>query len=340
MSSEKTGASVAIIGMYIRDTSDLSKAFRDALETSNLRLESDVRHAEIVLAFDCDRNISKKMQSLEGNVKKILIVSEPRVVWPFGNSPATLDLFDAVAWMGRPPMDGKVVFPIPQYLNLSAELFWNENRNTATLPMVNSNKFSAVSGELYSLRRLAAAQIPGVELFGIDWNWKLPGQIKRIVYPFGQALLARENLSRSWLNSAFTARAESDVSIGDKFRDESVVAIENKNIFLSKFARSLVVENSQEYMSEKLFDALLAGTYPIYVGPRLEDYGLPGWLCSSAEPDPNSIQRVIHATRDIDLKVWRERVFGWITSSEVQRTWSAVNVYNSLLAWAGSLHDA
>jgi hypothetical protein len=35
------------------------------------------------------------------------------------------------------------------------------------------------------------------------------------------------------------------------------------------------MENEASYVSEKLFDALVYGCIPIYVGPNLEEFGIP-----------------------------------------------------------------
>ena len=38
---------------------------------------------------------------------------------------------------------------------------------------------------------------------------------------------------------------------------------------------TLVIENEKTYLSEKLFNALLAGCIPIYIGPELTKFKLP-----------------------------------------------------------------
>jgi hypothetical protein len=91
---------------------------------------------------------------------------------------------------------------------------------------------------------------------------------------------------------------------------------------LASYKYSLVIENSIEYMSEKLFDSLFAGTFPIYVGPNPVDFGIPEFVAIHAKPDIDSIMKAIEQARTVDLDVWRASVLDWLKSEGVEQAWS------------------
>jgi len=259
---------------------------------------------------------------LKEDVRKVLVVCEPKVVWPMGSNARVVSLFDEVAWLGRPPRDGIVVFPWPQTLDIKPELFFRVEREDSEIPILNANKISAIHGELYSLRRIAASLLPEVDLHGLGWNWSSLEQGKRVLHALGQALSNKQSLSPSWLRLVLSLRAKQDKEVRDK------------SDFFAGYERCLVIENSLEFLSEKLFDALAAGTYPIFVGPSIEDFGLPNWLCAEADPNLASIEEAMRASKIVNLEAWRQEVFNWLTSSDVNRSWLDVNVYRSVLSWA------
>ena len=93
--------------------------------------------------------------------------------------------------------------------------------------------------------------------------------------------------------------------LGRKY-DNYLGKVEDKIATLSGYKYSLVVENSNEYLSEKLVDVLLAGTFPLYVGPDLESFGLPSDVAITAKPTVEAISMAI--TQIEGDKLLRERI--------------------------------
>ena len=60
----------------------------------------------------------------------------------------------------------------------------------------------------------------------------------------------------------------------------------DKHRIIQQYRYSLVVENSSDYCSEKLFDVVINGSIPIYVGPNLDNYEIPNSLESLLIPIP------------------------------------------------------
>ncbi len=142
-------------------------------------------------------------------------------------------------------------------------LFENWTSRLERIVVIQGNKFSARKGELYSLRRkvISKVQSTKLDLYGNDWN-------AGVIFD-----------CRRWFNSLVNSKM-SEISYGSLFgvgysylnyQGPSV----NKRETLTKYQVSLVIENSADFVSEKLFDSIKAGCLTIYVGTNLEDFGLP-----------------------------------------------------------------
>jgi hypothetical protein len=92
---------------------------------------------------------------------------------------------------------------------------------------------------------------------------------------------------------------------------------------MQDFKVAVVIENSQEYMSEKLFDAFVGGCIPVYVGPDLEVFGIPSSLYVTAEATPESVQRGISVALDMDFLVWRQAVMKFLMDEETMQLWGS-----------------
>lgn len=65
---------------------------------------------------------------------------------------------------------------------------------------------------------------------------------------------------------------------------------------LKEFKISVVIENSADFVSEKLFDSIRAGCVTIYIGPKLSKYGLPK---ESAIPCLDSASEIVSLVRTL-----------------------------------------
>jgi hypothetical protein len=176
--------------------------------------------------------------------------------------------------------------------------------------IINANKMSFAKGELYTLRRIAAQKSTDIDVWGFDWG--MPW-FRRATKAFEELLISLKHGSgikpgaiNGWFGSPLSFKGTS----------------EDKLSTLASYKYSLVIENSIEYMSEKLFDSLFAGTFPIYVGPNPVDFGIPEFVAIHAKPDTDSIMKAIEQARKVDLDVWRASVLDWLKSEGVEQAWS------------------
>jgi hypothetical protein len=67
----------------------------------------------------------------------------------------------------------------------------------------------------------------------------------------------------------------------------------NKHEINSKYRISIVIENSLDYVSEKLFDALAAGTYVVYLGPDLDQFYLDSLQLNNGSRNASEIKKIV-----------------------------------------------
>jgi len=148
--------------------------------------------------------------------------------------------------------------------------------------IIQGNKFSARRGELYSLRREIISKLSEVDLFGTNWN-------KGFGFDFF-------HWSSSFINTNLKDFSFKSLRKIGKTHKNYCGEVENKHELLSKYKIAIVIENSPDFVSEKLFDAVRSGCVTIYVGPNLIKYGIPQG--SSIETIANSAS-LVRTTREI-----------------------------------------
>ncbi len=211
--------------------------------------------------------------------RRILVLWEPFIVETTRYQSSVRELFGSVY---APSVDwaervGAKAFPWPQDSFTNDHVFddWAERVNKVVV--IQGNKFSARKGEQYSLRRKVLNLMNGDELslYGTNWN-------KGAKFDWW-------HWSRSIINSsASDFSLKSIYGIGRKY-DHYKGEVINKSQTLSKFQVSIVVENSLDFVSEKLFDSVRAGCVTIYVGPRLERYGISNDSALEVSNNPDKI---------------------------------------------------
>jgi hypothetical protein len=107
--------------------------------------------------------------------------------------------------------------------------------------------------------------------------------------------------------------------------------VNDKLATMSSYKYALVIENSQEYMSEKLFDAFFAGCIPIYVGPKVEDYGIPKNLVVQAQPNLKSIKQALETAKEMNFENFQQDLRKFLSNEKTIEKWSHENVYARML---------
>jgi hypothetical protein len=172
---------------------------------------------------------------------------------------------------------------------------WSKERSPRTCSIFG-NKFSASVLSNYGLRRrvlLLDEQLENkIDLYGVDWLDPLWLQTQRKIYAARQQLMnLREFSFRELLGELYF------VPLSYK----GVMDTDMTKLFV--YETSLVIENQSDYVSEKIWNSLVAGTVPFYVGPEIHDEMLESCVIQVE----NSAEAVIEAIYQTPIKLIRNK---------------------------------
>jgi hypothetical protein len=296
------------------------ESFAGFLETIGRSSPKDSEPGVYVF-LDFDTNPSEKLPKSELKAPAVLVRQEPSVVRPQNYRTDYLKHMSLVIDVGRSPVVSKSRINWPQRWTLehleSPKVAGRERVDRFAI--INANKMSFVEGELYSLRRIVAQKSSDTDVWGFDWDmpWlrRATKAFEELLIPLKHGFGVNPAAIKGWFKSPLSCMGTS----------------EDKLSTLASYKYSLVIENSIEYMSEKLFDSLFAGAFPIYVGPNPVDFGIPDFVAIHAKPDINSIMKAIEQARTIDLETWRASVLAWLKSDGVEQAWSGPFVTQQII---------
>ena len=115
-------------------------------------------------------------------------------------------------------------------------------------------------------------------VFGPGWDHTPAHRLKQAARSVAKATAARLPPDLSEALSGLQLRPRYWLGVVDT-KSEAFAAAPN----------SIVIENSSDYVSEKLIDAVCAGVTPIYVGPPLTQFRLPRGIAIECEPRSDSV---------------------------------------------------
>ncbi len=250
-----------------------------------------------------------------------LVRMEPSVVLPANFTRARNKQFSQIVTVGGPQSNkdsASVNWPLiwPSSSKLD-KLFANERAERIVL--INGNKMSLIKGELYSLRREAINALDILDLYGTEWDSSFMSRLTIALKSFAHTILSLKFPKVSGFRLWFQSYPKSRGVIADKLET------------MSKNKYALVIENSAEYMSEKLFDAFFAGCIPIYVGPNVADYGIPKNLVLQAEPNLKSIKKSLDRAKGMIFENFQQELRKFLDDEKTIEQWSHENVYEKML---------
>ena len=310
---------VMCLGRYANTPMDpwTNLTFNQMLVREQLGHAASLESADIVLFCDYLEEDLRHINTLKVPIyKRVLLILEPEVVLPINFKNQILEEFGTVIRVGRPDKLQGYNLNWPQHWReISTELL---NRNQIDAVMVSGNKLSFVRGELYSLRRTAAMEIPNIALYGAEWNSTFSVRLRKLLMEALNALKAgyfpRIRPMRYW----FKNNRKWQGAPGDKTK-----VLENYRI-------SLVIENSTEFLTEKLFDSFFAACIPVYVGPNTENFGIPSSLVVNVTADISSIREGIRRAQAMDYPAWQAELEAWLAKEKTELDWSTESFFTQL----------
>lgn len=252
--------------------------------------------------------ISKNLRSLD----RFAINTEPTIVLPHLGWGVWKYLFKQIFWLGHTLAPGDF-YPRPYPFPVDFEIPGHQNRDEGVV-FVNANKISMSSGELYTLRREVLYSNPNIHVYGPGWAdsslIRLFRVIKECFIALQNPLRFRFRIKRIWLRP--------DLYHGlanDKVQETA------------KYKVALVIENSFELVTEKIFDAWLAGCIPVYVGSDLAKLGVNESLFIQAEPNVRSVEAAMVKALDVDHATFIVNLRHWMNVSSFVQDWTVKTGY-------------
>lgn len=195
---------------------------------------------------------------------------------------------------------------------------WSKRRNKAVF--ISANKFSVVKGELYSLRRKIASitsKDESLDFYGLKWN---SGKFYDYLNYFYKLVRTPINL----------IDLKSSSYLGITHPNYAGIS-QNKKITYSNYRIFIILENSIEYVSEKLFDAAAARGITIYIGANISQYNIPPDTVIQIEPDADKIHSKIvelqNLSTDEQYKIMESQQRAILS---ISKSWYCVDVLKQL----------
>jgi hypothetical protein len=196
---------------------------------------------------------------------------------------------------------------------------WNARKNKIVL--IAANKVSPTSNSNYKLRRKIAKLLSSqeIDIYGGLWNASLR---KRMSHRLAVGLYSiRIGFVPNLISLYGSLFSKYNNHLGEP---------ENKHLIIQKYKYSLVIENSSDYCSEKLFDAIINGSIPIYVGPKNNEIFLPGNLYYSCDGSVDEIRKIINSQQEKTVNDMLNSMKTFLQSKNFKENWSGERVYEAI----------
>ena len=309
-------------------------------------IETSIENCDYLIFINYDKKSYKKYKKLGKNPKKLVLIRlEPVAILPKQYRKSIEQKFGLIidpggiiksnlqsSFVGWPykfninPSLPKVSDPTLESVlnnNVKNNVFSydNWNKRKSKLVLIAANKVSATSNSNYKLRRRIAKQMSPqeIDVYGGLWNSSLRNRVShrlavglysiRIGY-FPNLIALYGSLFSNYRN----------------YLEEP----ENKHLIIQKYKYSLVIENSSDYCSEKLFDAILNGSIPIYVGPKNNQISLPENLYYSCNGSVGEIRRILNSQQEKTVNDMLDSMKSFLQSKNFREDWTSERVYEGI----------
>lgn len=302
-------------GVQLVKGTDIS--LENSLIKAGLMICEKLEDADALVLIDMDIDLLKYAhKSAVGKLPIIFVRSEPIVVWPPNYNSKAISLISKLIEIGRHGAVSHSDIPYPQKWHQNLEFREFVSTRSEKVALINGNKLSFIKGEMYSCRRECIFEIPNLDLYGTGWDISFMRKLLIFLAEFRLAIMnqmwPRLSNSRNWLRKPTNWKG----------------APKSKLETLSLYKYTLVIENSMDALTEKLFDAFFARCIPVYVGPAIAKFEIPESLVVQVEPNLSSIKEGIAIAKAMDYEEWKTRVNTWLLQDTVFDKWSADNAYD------------
>lgn len=307
-------------------------------------IEDDVQNSDYLISLNHNQQLYNEFRRAGGKKERAALIRlEPQAVYPAQHRFRVENLYGVIITPGSLISDSMPRIPWPYYFNqnplqpetetsdlkmvisnaLSEGVFdfakWMER--PITLSLIASNKVSSIRENNYKLRRKIAFQMPkgGLSVYGGLWNENF---LTKIRHRAGVVKFALDSKLIPNLSEVY----------GNLFRKyvNSVGPIIDKHEVVRKSKFSLIIENDNNYISEKIIDAFVGGSIPIFFGGDFEKIGIPPRLVLSNFTNAREISKFIAQVSDEDVRAYLEGVVEWLQSDLFLNRWEGDLVFATI----------
>jgi hypothetical protein len=316
--------------------------FSDELVKLGFVVEDDTQKADFLICFNHDPDIYDSFRQSGGTLQEsVLIRLEPAAVFPQQYEQRVEKLYGHIITPGS--STSIPAFPWPYYFhqnplhpdtkppsleevvsNALREGFFDFeqwSQRPIRLSLIASNKVSPTKKNNYKLRRKLAKAIPKEVLiiYGGLWNSNLTSRIRHRVGVLKFSLHSRvvPNLCEIY---------------GNLFRSypSAIGVIADKHDVISKSKFSLVIENDNNYVSEKLIDALVGGSIPIYFGGDYQGVGIPSGLAVTDLSSEKDIVSFLENISEQRILEFQDELQEWLQTPSFYKLWAGDHVFATI----------
>ena len=277
------------------------------------------------------KSISEQIKSSTSSpVLKILIRVEPSSVYPSQYTSEVESKYDLILTPGNVNVANQSEFirwPYEYNLNPSAPssstpdplkivdknqkmgfyFFTNWEKRDIECSLIAANKISPNGTGNYGLRRQFASQdlSDGLDVYGQLWDSKSSSRLK---YRLAVLKFAFQSKSEFHIRHIFA-------DFYKKFKKVRGPVID-KHAIIAQSKFSLVIENTEDYVSEKLLDALIGGSIPIYFGPSLEKTGIPESLVIRCDRNESNLLELVQKIDKAQIEEKLKNIVDFLNGNE------------------------
>ena len=189
------------------------------------------------------------------------------------------------------------------------------------ITLINSNKVSASPVENYSLRRHFAHNIDSklLSVYGDLWNSTLWKKFRhRIEILFFSLIYGQIPSLRNTYGQVFWRYPAAKGLIDDK------------HAVLQKTKFNIVIENDPSYVSEKIFDSMINGCIPLYLGPSISNDLIPFNTYINLPVQPQQLIDSLQSIESEEIEAILNSIHGFVRSSLFTTIWEKDAVFLKL----------
>ena len=326
-------------GQPISKSQEVCPPLSDRLIKLGFVIEDDIQKVDFLICFNHQKEVYESFKELGGKIgNAVLIRLEPAAVFPAQYMPRVENLYGQIITPGSSIATPTI--PWPYYFNQNplhpdkdtpplkkviAEMLeqgffeyeqWNQR--PIRLSLIASNKVSPTPQNNYKLRRKMARSLPKeiLKVYGGLWTSNVITRLahRAAVFYFAVSSRTLPNFIEIY---------------GDLLRKypSAVGAIEDKHEVIRKSQFSLVIENDNNYVSEKLIDALISGSVPIYFGGDYQRVGIPAGLAITGLNSEKAIVDFLQKISEQDVLNFQHKLIEWLESPSFYQFWAGDRVF-------------